>query len=155
MTDLEPAQALGYDRKRMKIVIVERPEKFAGMERMMNKRQELLEQVLALALLAYAMALWVGERLRDVLFGGAEGAVLEDQAKLLPPRRGKWRRYCSAFVWLKGNLVASDGELRTGCRTGRGVFCLHCHAWCPNSCLNFRNQDLTTPHKRLIINHIN
>ncbi|AEN74729.1 hypothetical protein Rhom172_2849 (plasmid) [Rhodothermus marinus SG0.5JP17-172] len=34
----------------------------------MNKRQELMEKVLALVLLAYVIALWAGGRPRDALF---------------------------------------------------------------------------------------
>lgn len=69
----------------------------------MNKRQELMEKILALVLLAYATALWVGERLRDMLFEGAETETLEEQAEAQGLSHwGKWRCYSGAFVWLTG-----------------------------------------------------
>ena len=60
---------------------------------------------MALVLLAYAVALLVGKRLRDALFGGPEGPIQADAStnrEKKGPRRGKWRRYSGAFVLLKG-----------------------------------------------------
>ncbi len=115
MTDLEPEQGWAYYRQRMKIDESYRDLKsLLGLERVMNKRQERMEQVLALVLLAYAVALLVGERLRDALFGEPEGpsqapAATQRDPKAHPRgkqtqrgRRSKWKRYSGAFVLLKG-----------------------------------------------------
>ena len=89
LTDLELEQALGLEREK-------------------NKWQEPMEKVQTL--LAYAIALWVGERLRDVLLGTTEGAVWGHQAELLTGQVG--RRYRGAFVRL--NVGRFRGELRMG-----------------------------------------
>jgi len=106
MTDLEPEQGLAYYRQRMKIEESYRDLKsLLGIERVMNKRQDRMEKILALILLAYAIALLVGEQLRDALFGGAEDSLQESptaKGNLKASRRGKWRRYSGVFVLLKG-----------------------------------------------------
>jgi len=106
MTDLEPEQGWAYYWQRMKIEESFRDLKsLLGMARVMNKRQERMEKVLALVLLAYAVALLVGERIRDTLFGGPEApgpANASTKRKNKRRRRSKWRRYSGAFVLLKG-----------------------------------------------------
>lgn len=107
MTDLEPEQGLAYYRQRMKIDESFRDLKsLLGMKRVMNKRQERMEKVLALVLLAYAVALLVGERLRDALFGTPEArpkraAKRGDKASQRQRLSEKWRRYSGVFVLLK------------------------------------------------------
>ena len=103
MTDLEPEVGLAYYRQRMKIDESYRDLKsLLGMERVMNKRQEYLEKVLALILLAYAIALLIGERLRDALFGGiADASQNGNPERPESARPGKWRRYSGAFIFLK------------------------------------------------------
>ena len=92
MTDLEPEQNLAYDRQRMKMEERFRDLKsLLGMARVMDKRQERMEKALALVLLASAVALRVGERLRDALFGGRKRP-----AKGTPPPRGSTRGYGGA-----------------------------------------------------------
>ncbi len=89
ITDLAPEQGLAYYKQRMKIEESYRDLKsLLGMERVMNKRQEYMEKVLALVMLAYAIALMVGEKVRDAMFGNAK-------------RSSKWRRYSGAFILLK------------------------------------------------------
>ena len=64
-----------------------------------------MEKVLAWVLLAYAVALLVGERLRDALFGGPEApgpADASTRRENRRRRRSKWRRYSGAFALLKG-----------------------------------------------------
>ncbi len=103
MTDLEPEVGLAYYRQRMKIDESYRDLKsLLGMERVMNKRQEYMEKVLALILLAYAIALLIGERLRDALFGGIEDPSQNgNPEKPASARPSKWRRYSGAFIFLK------------------------------------------------------
>lgn len=103
MTDLEPEVGLAYYRQRMKIDESYRDLKsLLGMERVMNKRQEYLDKVLALILLAYAIALLIGERLRDALFGGiADASQNGNPERPKSARPGKWRRYSGAFIFLK------------------------------------------------------
>lgn len=109
MTDLEPEQGLAYYRQRMKIDESYRDLKsLLGMERVMNQSQERMEKVLALVFLAFAVALLVGERLRDALFGGPEAtpkrASTKSRKKKIQAKgpAGKWQRYSGVFVLLKG-----------------------------------------------------
>jgi hypothetical protein len=68
-TDPQPEQALGLYQQRMKI-----DESFCdlrdllGFDRIMNERQDRLEQILALVMIAYASGVLSGETLRDKLF---------------------------------------------------------------------------------------
>jgi len=70
MTDLEPEQGVGIYLKRMKIEESFRDCKdLLGIDRVMNKQQAQMEQMVALALLAYVVGLFIGEALRDVSWG--------------------------------------------------------------------------------------
>lgn len=66
ITNLEPEEGLEIYQARMKI-----DESFGeDLERIMNKKREQMEKVVALVLLAYVIGLLVGEALRDRLSGG-------------------------------------------------------------------------------------
>jgi hypothetical protein len=70
MTDLAPEQALKIYQQRMKIDESFRDMKsLLGIDRAMNKSQRNMEQVMALAMMAYAIGLLVGEAFRDRLYG--------------------------------------------------------------------------------------
>jgi len=110
ITDLEPERGLRIYLKRMKIDEAFRDQKnLLGMDRVMNKRQDRMEKVLALLLIVYAIAFLIGEVLRDYLYGG----LLEAQASTAAGQGGvvtgashgkkskKWRRYSGLFVLLK------------------------------------------------------
>jgi len=67
----DPEQALELYRKRMKIEEQFRDLKSVfQMEKMMPKRRDILEKLLALVLLAYGIAVLVGENLRDQVYRG-------------------------------------------------------------------------------------
>ena len=53
--------------------------------KLMNKKQERLEQMIALVLLAYAIGVWLGEALRDVLYGGVEITQVAEALLHHPP----------------------------------------------------------------------
>jgi hypothetical protein len=73
ISTLEPGDALKVYQARMKI-----EESFKDLKsllnlgKLMNKRQENLEKMIALVLLAYAIGLLVGEQLRDRMYQGGE-----------------------------------------------------------------------------------
>jgi hypothetical protein len=74
----------------------------------MNKKQPLLEQMIALALLAYVVGVWFGEAIRDVVYGKLDIAHVPD-ALLNKPRvdanqHPKWLLYSGLFVLLKQKL---------------------------------------------------
>jgi transposase len=67
----DPEQALELYRKRMKIEEQFRDLKSVfQMEKMMPKRRDILEKLLALVLLAYGIGVLVGENLRDQVYRG-------------------------------------------------------------------------------------
>lgn len=108
MTDLEAERGLRIYLARMKIEETFRDlKRLLGMARLMNQRQERLEKMLALLFLVYAIALLVGERLRDFLYGDP---VAKDQPLKEPEgipssalgRKGStWKRYSGLFVLFK------------------------------------------------------
>jgi len=91
MTDLDAEQGLSIYRQRMKIEESFRDMKsLLGMEKLMNKRREHMEKMVALLLIAYAIGLWLGEALRSTLF---------------PEGTRKHKLYSGLFVLLKLKLT--------------------------------------------------
>lgn len=86
-TDLPPEQALTLYQQRMKIDESFRDLKnLLGLGRVMNQRQDYLEQILALLLIAYTIGLLLGETLRDKLFDSSHS---------------KYRLYSGLFLLLE------------------------------------------------------
>ncbi len=78
--------------KRMKIEQSFREEKSRlGVDRLMSQTQQQMEKLVALVLLAYALGVWIGEVLRDQLFGPPDEPGAE-------AKRRKWHRYSGLFV---------------------------------------------------------
>ena len=78
ISNLEPGAALEIYRARMKL-----EESFKDLksllflEKIMNKKRDNMEKMVAMALLAYSIGLLVGEELRECMYGGGKkrGAV--------------------------------------------------------------------------------
>ena len=82
----------------------------------MNKKQSLLEQMIALCLLAYIVGVWFGEALRDVVYGKLAIAQVPD-ALLNHPlvdvnAHPKWLLYSGLFVLLQQQLPLSTEQAR-------------------------------------------
>lgn len=111
ITNLEPEKGLKIYRKRMKV-----EESFKDLksllclEKVMNKKREYMEKVVALVLLAYAIGLLVGEELRDEMYGVSKGEG--NSASFQGERKGKWRLYSGLFVLLKQKIQLGREELR-------------------------------------------
>ncbi len=106
VTNIEPEEALRLYPKRMKIEQSFRDEKSRlGLDRLMSRTREQMEKLVALVLLAYAIGVWVGEALRDQLFGPPDEAAAET-------RRRKWHRYSGFFLWQWRGLRMHAAELR-------------------------------------------
>lgn len=75
ITNLDkPEQALEIYRSRMKIEESFKDLKsLLHLDRIMNKSQEYLEKMIALVMLAYAIGLLIGERIRETAYGGKRG----------------------------------------------------------------------------------
>ena len=78
----------------------------------MNKKQPLLEQMIALSLLAYVVGVWFGEAIRDVVYGRLEIAQVPDALLNKPPvdanEHPKWFLYSGLFILLKQKLRLSN-----------------------------------------------
>jgi len=93
MTNLGAEQALDIYFQRMKIEESFRDMKsLLGLEKLMNKRRDHMEKMVALLLIAYAIGLWLGETLRSTLF---------------PDGTRKHKLYSGLFVLLKLKLTIS------------------------------------------------
>jgi hypothetical protein len=70
----------------------------------MNKKQPLLEQMIALSLLTYVVGVWFGEAIRDVVYGLLDIAQLSEALSNKPPvdakAHPKWLFYSSLLVLL-------------------------------------------------------
>jgi hypothetical protein len=71
MTSLKAEDGLNIYLQRMKIEECFRDLKnLLGLDKLMNKKREFMEKMVALLLIAYVVGLWLGEALRDFLFPG-------------------------------------------------------------------------------------
>jgi hypothetical protein len=105
MSNLDPRIALDIYLQRMKIEESFKDIKdLLGITKIMNKRQDYMEQVVALLLLAYSIVLLVGEAVRDRLYGPPPS---KDQE---PGKR--WRLYSGPFIILRQKIPLSKRDLR-------------------------------------------
>jgi len=109
MTSLDPKQGLEIYQKRMKIEQTFRDCKdLLHLTKLMNKKQLLLEQMIALTLLAYVMGVWFGEAIRDVVYGKLDIAQVPEALLNKPQvdanQHPKWLLYSGLFVLLKQKL---------------------------------------------------
>jgi hypothetical protein len=115
MTTLEPKRGLEIYLKRMKIEETFRDCKdLLHLTKLMNKKQALLEQMIALCLLTYVAGVWLGEALRDVVYGKIDVAsvaqALLNQTPVDVKAYPKWLIYSGLFVLLKQKLRLSDTQ---------------------------------------------
>lgn len=107
MTDLLPVQALDIYQQRMKLEESIRDMKnLLGMDRVMAKSQRNMEQVLALLMIAYAIGLFIGEKLHEYPAHSA----------------GKWKRHAELFLWLKNPLEFSARDIEQAILDALGSF---------------------------------
>lgn len=130
MTNLEPRRGLDIYLGRMKIEQSFRDLKsLLHLDQVMNKQQARMEKMVALVLLAFSIGLWVGEGLRDEVYGPApepgskRGLKQGRRQKTHGPRFGqKWKRYSGLFVLLKQKIDLPAERLRGVIRTTRESF---------------------------------
>jgi Transposase DDE domain len=116
MTTLQPERGLELYCQRMKIEQTFRDCKdLLHLPKLMNKKQHYLEQMIALTLIAFTIGLWVGEAIRDVVYGGVPSDQI--QAGLLGNStvdihaQPKWLLYSGLFVLLKQKLRLSPQDM--------------------------------------------
>ena len=126
MTSLEPKRGLEIYLKRMKIEQTFRDCKdLLHLPKLMNKKQALLEQMIALSLLTYVVGVWFGEAIRDITYGMLAIDQLPEALLNKPPvdvnAHPKWLLYSGLFVLLKQKLRLSvdqvDAIAQTSART--------------------------------------
>lgn len=105
MTNMEPEEALEIYYQRMKIEESFKDIKdLLSITKIMNKRQDYMEQMVALVLLTYAIILLVGEAVRDEIYGPPPGEGTEVGKR--------WKLYSGAFIILRQKLPLSRREMR-------------------------------------------
>jgi hypothetical protein len=109
ITNLDPEEGLSIYRQRMKI-----EESFKDlksllcMDKVMNKRQENMEKMLALVMIAYSIGLMLGEAVRDRLYGPPNRPKKDAGNQ----RSAKWCSYSGLFVLLKHKITLANHEIR-------------------------------------------
>jgi hypothetical protein len=127
MTSLEPKRGLEIYLKRMKIEQTFRDCKdLLHLDKLMNKKQHLLEQTIALSLLAYVVGVWFGEAIRDVVYGKLDIAQVPDALLNKPPidanTHPKWLLYSGLFVLLKQKLRLSSKQVNLVAEAAASAF---------------------------------
>ncbi len=129
VTSLEPERGLEIYQKRMKIEETFRDCKdLLHLTKLMNKHQRLLEQMIALALIAYTLALWLGEAVRDVTYGRILPSQVQQallgQLDIPMDNHTKWRLYSGLFVLLKQKLRLPQDTLEAILQAATAAFAL-------------------------------
>lgn len=132
ITSLEPERGLEVYQQRMKIEESFRDCKdLLHLGKLMNKQQRYLEQMIALSLIAYVAGLWLGEALRDVVYGKVSAAQVPDALLKQPivdaDLHPKWLLYSGLFVLLKQRLRLSPKELRIVSQAAAVAFAVLVH----------------------------
>ena len=92
ISNLPPEEALAIYTFRMKIDESFRDLKSQlSLDKIMNKKQENMEKMIALVLLTYSIGFLLGEGIRDRMYEGK-----------------KWRRYSGLFILLKQRIQLSE-----------------------------------------------
>jgi len=127
ITSLEPKRGLELYLKRMKIEETFKDCKdLLHLTKLMNKKQPLLEQMIALSLLAYVVGVWFGEAIRDIVFGLTDISQLAETLHNKSPvdvnAHPKWLLYSGLFVLLKQKLRLSPEQVTTISQVAAGAF---------------------------------
>jgi hypothetical protein len=127
MTTLEPERSLEIYLQRMKIEETFKDCKdLLHLPKLMNKKQAHLEQMIALSLLAYVMGVWLGEAIRDVVYGNLDITQVQ-QALINKPCvdaniHPKWLLYSGLFILLKQKLRISSKQLKAVTQAAASAF---------------------------------
>jgi len=132
ITSLEPKRGLELYLKRMKIEETFRDCKdLLHLTKLMNKKQPLLEQMIALSLLAYVAGVWFGEAIRDMVYGQLDITQLADALRNKLPvdvnTHPKWLLYSGLFVLLKQKLRLSSEQIEAVSQVAASAFATLVH----------------------------
>lgn len=116
MTDFAPERGLAIYFQRMKVEESFRDCKdLLGLDRLMNQQHRQMEQMVALTLLAYVVAMFFGEALRDISYGGLSPQNVTFESLFAPSQVrscSKWKRFSGLFVLLKQQLRVSPDTVK-------------------------------------------
>ena len=102
ITNLEPEEGLRIYKLRSKIEVCFRDLKsLLHMDKIMNKSRAYLEKTLALILITYAIALLVGEAIRDVRLAHVEPDKVDLYNHPEIDKSSKWHSFSGVFLLLK------------------------------------------------------
>ena len=102
ITNLDPEEGLRVYKLRSKIEVCFRDLKnLLHMDRVMNKSRTYLEKTLALILLTYAIALLIGEAIRDVRLAHIEPDKVDLHHPPEMDKSSKWHSFSGPFLLLK------------------------------------------------------
>ena len=123
ITNLAPEEGLRIYKLRSKIEVCFRDLKnLLHMDKVMSKSRTYLEKILALILLTYAIALLIGEAIRDVRLANIE----PDKVDLYQPpqvdKASKWHSFSGLFLLLKRRRRLSTRTLRQISQTVYSIF---------------------------------
>jgi len=127
MTSLEPKRGLDIYQARMKIDESFRDCKdLLHLPKVMNKRQDYLEKMIALALIAFVVGYLFGEAVRDVCYGKLEAdqvtaSLLGEVPEQVSANR-KWHLYSGLFILLKQKPRMPDETLSSIAQSVAQVF---------------------------------
>ena len=71
------------------------------MDKVMHKSRAYMEKMLALVLITYAIALLVGEALRDMRYAGRDPEAVDLNTDPDLPKSSKWHSFSGLFILLK------------------------------------------------------
>jgi hypothetical protein len=114
LTNCEPEHGLDIYQKRTKIETSFRDLKsLLHMDKVMHKSRVYLEKMLALVLMAYAIALLMGEAIRDVRYAGIHPNSIDLWIDPDLPKSSKWYSFSGLFLLMKRCLRLDRSTLRT------------------------------------------
>jgi hypothetical protein len=123
ITNQEPEQGFEIYKKRMKIEVSFRDLKsLLNMDKVMHKSRDYLEKMLALVLITYAIALLVGEAIRDVRFAGRDPEAVDLSTNPEVPKSSKWHSFSGLFILLKRRIHLSRCVLRQTIKVVLNIF---------------------------------
>lgn len=109
MTNLDPKEGLTIYQERMKIEQAFKDLKsLLCIDKLMNKQRVYMEKMVAMVLIAYCIGLLVGEKVRDILYGGqrviAKSTKRKGKKQTTQLRSRKWKQYSGLFVLIKHKI---------------------------------------------------
>lgn len=113
ITNIEPDKALEIYLQRMKIEMKFRDLKgIFQLDTIMNKSKFYLDQMIALMLITYAIAVLIGEAIRDVRYAGVSPDQLDLYQQPDVPHNSHWYSFSGLFVLLRQKRRLSHEILR-------------------------------------------